>query len=322
MTESDASAPSASDPSSDATAVSVGPPESSASDDGASLPTLPDPTSISARLKNLVVSVSQVEELSRRAREVAASDLALYDGIAASRCQFEEGLDEARRIGQEAKAVYQRAFGRDAKALAEPAVAEARDVQQAFGDLAGAWRQQAETFLAEHPDVEALIAEQRHHDDEVRRREVARAKAERFQQLVVATDAALRQGLLDDARDCIKLLGREFPAEAARIAPLQERLDHRMRAANDAAAGNKRGCIRALVGGVQSARPERRPRTPPLLYHPRPRHHPASRPERALRAGRFLCSGHGPDLLRGADRKRCRSGRCRDNRAGTTVSGG
>jgi len=197
---------------------------------------LPDPTSISARLKNLVVSVSQVEELSRRAREVAASDLALYNGIAASRCQFEEGLDEARRIGQEAKAVYQRAFGRDAKALAEPAVAEARDVEQAFGDLAGAWRQQAETFLAEHPDVEALIAEQRHHDDEARRREVARAKAERFQQLVVATDAALRQGLLDDARDCIKLLGREFPGEAARVAPLQERLDHRTRAANDAAA--------------------------------------------------------------------------------------
>ena len=107
---------SVSGPSSDATAVSAGPPESSASDDGASLPTLPDPTTISARLKNLVVSVSQVEELSRRAREVAASDLALYNGIAASRCQFEEGLDEARRIGQEAKAVYQRAFGRDAKA--------------------------------------------------------------------------------------------------------------------------------------------------------------------------------------------------------------
>src|SRR5206468_316730 len=141
VTESVSSAPSASDPSSDATAVSVGPPESSASEEGGSLPTLHDPTSISARLKNLVASVSQVEELSRRAREVAASDLALYNGIVASRCQFEEGLDEARRIAQEAEAVFQRAFGRDAKALAEPAVAEARDVEQAFGDLARAWRQ-------------------------------------------------------------------------------------------------------------------------------------------------------------------------------------
>jgi hypothetical protein len=32
------------------------------------------------------------------------------------------------------------------------------------------------------------------------------------------------------------MLGREFPAEASRVAPLQERLLHRVRAANDAAA--------------------------------------------------------------------------------------
>jgi hypothetical protein len=201
-----------------------------------SAPILPDPTSISARLKNLVVSVSQVEELSRRAREAAASDLTLYSGIAASQRQFEHGLAEARRIGQEALSVYERAFGREAKAVAEPAVAEAREVEQAFAELADAWRNQAETFLADHPDVEALLAEQQQHTEKARRREIAHTKAERFQQLVTATDAALRQGLLDDARDCLKLLGREFPAEAARLAPLQERLDHRVRAANDAAA--------------------------------------------------------------------------------------
>lgn len=236
VTESNTRRPSPSDSSSAATEVSDDSTESSTAAAEVSLSSLPDPSNISARLKSLVVSVGQVEELSRRAREVAASDLALYNGIAASQCQFEQGLEEARRIGQEATAVYQRAFGREAKALAEPAVAEARDVEQVFEDLAGAWRQQGEAFLAEHPDVEALIAEQRHHHDEARRREVARAKAERFQQLVTATDAALRQGLLDDARDCIKLLGREFPAEAARVSPLQERLDHRARAANDAAA--------------------------------------------------------------------------------------
>ena len=117
---------------------------------------LPDPSDVSARLRNLVVSVSQVEELSRRAREAAADDLALYSGIAASQRQFEEGLAEARRIGLEAQAVYQRAFGREARAVAEPAVAEAREVEQAFVALAEAWRHQADTFLAEHPDVEAF----------------------------------------------------------------------------------------------------------------------------------------------------------------------
>src|SRR5207302_6196144 len=106
----------------------------------------------------------------------------------------------------------------------------------AFASLAEAWQHQAEAFLAEHPDVQALLAEQQQQDHETRRREVARSKAKRFQQLVTATDAALRQGLLDDAKDCLKLLGREFPAEAARVAPLQERLEHRVRAANDAAA--------------------------------------------------------------------------------------
>ena len=51
-------------------------------------PSLPDPSHISARLKNLVVSVSLVEELSRRAREAAADDLALYSGIADRQRQF------------------------------------------------------------------------------------------------------------------------------------------------------------------------------------------------------------------------------------------
>jgi hypothetical protein len=199
-------------------------------------PSLPDPSSISARLTNLVVAVSQVEELSRKAREAAASDLAFYGGIATSQRQFEDGLAEARRIGQEAQAVYERAFGREARAVAEPAVAEALEVEHAFNELADARRNQAESFLAEHPDVEALLAEQRQQDDDARRREVARAKAARFQQLVTGTDTALREGLLDEARDCLRLLGREFPAEATRIAPLQERLEHRVRATNDAVA--------------------------------------------------------------------------------------
>lgn len=199
-------------------------------------PSLPDPSSLTSRLRKLVVAVGQVEEISQRAREVAATDLALYSGIAASQRQFEEGLAEAQRIGQDAEAVYQRAFGREAKALAEPAVLEAHEVQQAFADLADTWRGQAETFLAEHPDVDALLVEQRQQKEDARRREAARARADRFQQLVAATDAALRQGQLNDARECLKVLGREFPAEAERTAPLHERLDHRVRAANDAIA--------------------------------------------------------------------------------------
>ena len=201
-----------------------------------SLPIVPDRAGISDRLRNLVVTVAQVEELSRLAREAAATDLELYNGIATSQRQFEDGLADARRIGQEAQDVYRRAFGREAKAVAEPAVAEAHEVEQAFAELADAWRERADSFLSEHPDVESLLTEQRQLDEEARRRGIARAKAERFQQLVNAVDGALRQGLLDEARDCLKMLGTEYPNEADRLKPLHERLHHRVRALNDAAA--------------------------------------------------------------------------------------
>jgi len=204
--------------------------------DEAPKPGLPDPATISARLKNLVLSVSQVEELSRYAREIAATDLAKYEGINGSQRQFANGLAEARRIHQEAQTVYQRAFGRDARAVAEPAVVEAGEVEQAFAELAEAWRQHAESFLAKHPDVGSLLSEQHEQHEETRRRETARARAGRFQELVAATDAAIREGLVEEARDFLKLLGREFPHEADRLAPIQERLDRRARAANDAAA--------------------------------------------------------------------------------------
>ncbi len=317
-------------------------------------PSAPDPSTISARLKNLVVSISQVEELSRRAREAAASDLALFNGIAASQHQFEEGLAEARHLSQEAQAVYHRAFGREARAVAEPAVAEAREVEQAFADLADAWRHQAESFLSEHPDVELLLAEQDEQHEEARRHEAARARAQCLQELVAATDAALRQGQLDDARACLKQLGRDFPTEAPRLAPLQERLDHRVRAANDAAARRtllqaaefqgrgdfevavklleavdvhglsreaSEGCLRALVSRLQLARPDRRSRAAPLLTQPGPRHHSSPRSERARWPAGLLLAWHGQHLLRGAGREQYRAGRQRHRGAGQTVPG-
>jgi hypothetical protein len=125
---------------------------------------------------------------------------------------------------------------REARALAEPAVVEAREVEDAFAELVEAWLRQAQVFLADHPDVEALLAEHEQHETETRRREAARARAERFQQLVTATDDALRHGLLEDVRECLKMLDREFPGESARLVPLRERLEHRVRAANDATA--------------------------------------------------------------------------------------
>ena len=237
--------------------------------------------------------------------------MTLYNGIAASQHQFEEGFAEAQRIGQEAQAVYRRAFGREAKALARargPRGARSR------AGLRGARRSVAATGRKVPGRASrrgALIAEQR---IQTRRRVAGRPpalKPSASSNWSAATDAALRQGLLDDARDCLRLLGREFPAEADRVAPLHDRLDHRVRAANDAAARrimlqasdsraaatstrrqapgssrrpgafarSQRGRVRPLVGGMQSVGPDRWPRTPAVLVHPGPRRHPPRRPE-------------------------------------------
>ena len=84
--------------------------------------------------------------------------------------------------------------------------------------------------------MESHLAEQQQQAEEARRRQIACAKTERFQQFVNGTDAALCQGLLDDARDCLRMLGNKFPAESDRVKPLHDRLQHRVRAAIDAAA--------------------------------------------------------------------------------------
>ncbi len=130
---------------------------------------------LSAQLDQLVRSVVVVEELSRRAREAAADDLARYDALLASREQYTRGLDHACTIRDQARKVLDQAFRQDARAAAEPLVAEAERVVQAFAQLASAWQEQATAFLADHPDVELLLAERRASEVAARREQAAAA---------------------------------------------------------------------------------------------------------------------------------------------------
>src|SRR5207244_9270201 len=103
-----------------------------------------DATNALARqLEQIVESVSVVEELSRRAREVASTDLALYDALQASHQQYSERLGQACAIRDQALEVHQRAFGHEAKSAAEPMVADAERVVQAFTHLSDAWYRRA-----------------------------------------------------------------------------------------------------------------------------------------------------------------------------------
>ena len=51
------------------------------------------PDALAAKLAHLVDSVTQVEDLSRRAREAAVDDLARYEALAASADQYGRGLE-------------------------------------------------------------------------------------------------------------------------------------------------------------------------------------------------------------------------------------
>jgi hypothetical protein len=70
------------------------------------------------RLSRLVDSVVRVEELSRQAREAAATDLARYDELVATEGRFSAGLVEATRLCEQAETVLARAFGSAARAMA------------------------------------------------------------------------------------------------------------------------------------------------------------------------------------------------------------
>ncbi|HET6316272.1 MAG TPA: hypothetical protein VFG86_07430, partial [Chloroflexota bacterium] len=83
---------------------------------------------LAQQLDQLVHSVSMVEELSRRARDAATTDLALYDALEASQQQYAGRLAEASAIRDQVHLVHERAFGQEARREAELVVAEAERV--------------------------------------------------------------------------------------------------------------------------------------------------------------------------------------------------
>ena len=89
---------------------------------------------------------------------------------------------------------------------------------------------QATTFLAEHPDVEALLAEQQERNEQASRHEAARARVQRFQDMVASAEAALRQQNIAGAAslfaDCL-IYYRELGDEHA-LQFVQTRLDELM----------------------------------------------------------------------------------------------
>jgi hypothetical protein len=194
-----------------------------------------DSQALAARLEALLGAVVEVEQLSRQAREAAASDLAHYDALVTARQVLEHHQREAAGIRQRAEQLTDSAFGEQARAVAASTLAEARQLEQVLGDLVEQRSSEAVAFQLDHPDVEALVEERRLQVAEERRRELEAERAARLADLLQGGELAMRQGALVEAQECLRRLKAEFPTEE-RIGALRTRLHQRAQTARDANA--------------------------------------------------------------------------------------
>jgi hypothetical protein len=195
-----------------------------------------DAESLAARLQVLLGAVLEVEELSRRAREAAASDLAHYDALVTARQVLEHHQLESASIRQRAEQLVVSAFGEQARAVAVSTLREARELEQALTDLVEERTAEVAAFQSDHPDVDALVEERRQQVADARRAEIELARAQRRTDLLNAGELAVRQGALGEAQECLRCLKAEFPTEEERVSALRARLHQRVQAARDAAA--------------------------------------------------------------------------------------
>ena len=188
---------------------------------------------LARQLEQLVSSVAVVEDLSRRARDVATTDLALYDALIASQQQYAARVRQASTIRDQAHSVHEHAFGHEARSAAEPLVANAERVVQAFTDLSDAWRERACVFADEHPDIQFLLAEREAQAEQTRQAEAQAARGRRLHALLMASDEAIKQGVLHEGRRLLEVLEHEFPGQTPAADQLRLRLEQQERADKD-----------------------------------------------------------------------------------------
>jgi hypothetical protein len=198
--------------------------------------TAPDLETLAARMQTLLAAVLQVEQLSRDAREAAASDLAHYDAMIEALWLLERHREEAARVLDRAEKLAASAFGEQARAAAAPAVVEACELERMLRQLVELRTAEATTFKMDHPDVEALVEERRLEAEKTGRQQLEVERARRIDQLVQACELALDQGGLVEARECLRRLEAEFPAQEERIQGLRSRLHQRVQAGRDGGA--------------------------------------------------------------------------------------
>lgn len=172
-----------------------------------------DLASVIAQLAHVSSDLESMARDDARAREQATVELARYETLAAERREAERALAEARQVRLAAELLSSQAFTEAARAEAARHAAVARAAELACAELL-AERTRAADELASRPHLARVIADRRQREQE-QAEAARRAEEERAARLaggIAAARQALTAGRLDEARQLLAPLARDFPS--------------------------------------------------------------------------------------------------------------
>jgi hypothetical protein len=215
----------------------------------------PDLASLVAQLAGVTSRLEAAASEDARARQQATVELAHYEALAAERREAERALAEARRVRMAAELLSRQAFTEHARAQAARDAGVARAAEVACAELM-AERTRAADELANRPHLARVIADQRRREQEQAdaARRADEERATRLADGIVAARSALADGRVNDARQLLAPLARDFPTNDQ----VQSVLDVvRWRARSWSSVPHRRRCARSA--GVSSATTPRVP---------------------------------------------------------------
>jgi hypothetical protein len=212
-----------------------------------------DLASLVAQLASVTTRLEAAASEDARARQQATVELAHYEALAAERREAERALAEARRVRMAAELLSQQAFTEHARAQAARDAAVARAAEVACAELL-AERTRAVDELASRPYLARVIADQRRREQEQANvaRRADEERATRLSDGIAAARSALADGRVDEARQLLVPLARDFPTNDQ----VQSVLDVVRWRAQQTVVGPAQSALRDIRGRVLRDDPE------------------------------------------------------------------
>jgi hypothetical protein len=171
-----------------------------------------DLASVMADLAHVSTDLESLARVDAQAREQATLEQAQYEALVAERQQAESALAEARTIRTAAEQLLARAFTEEARAEASRHATAARAAELACTQLLAERTRVAEE-LAVRPHLARVLADRERHEQEQAQasERFERDRVARLSSGLAAAKEARSRGRLEDARNLLVALARNFP---------------------------------------------------------------------------------------------------------------